>query len=71
MKQYIKMLIEGMCFGVVFVILKELKDIINLNISDKEVIIWSLVLWVVIILIIRSVMDKFSNKEENEHMNMN
>jgi hypothetical protein len=73
MKRYISILFEGICFGVVFTIFITLKDKLNLNISEKEIIIWSLVIWVVCSVIIRTIMDKINIKkvENQTHINEN
>lgn len=73
MKRYINILLEGMCFGVVFIIFTIAKDKLNLNISEKELIIWALVLWVAVSIIIRTIMEKIDNKkvDNREHTNMN
>lgn len=63
MKRYITIILEGICFGAVFTILTVLKAKLNFNISDKEIIIWSLVIWVVFSFIIRTIMDKINSKE--------
>lgn len=71
MKRYITILLEGMCFGVVFTIFTVLKDKLNLNISDKAIIIWSIVLWVVASFIIRTIMDKVNIKKVDNSANTN
>lgn len=71
MKRYISILIEGICFGIVFTIFITLRDKLNLNISEKEIILWSLVIWVAVSVIVRTIMDKINIKkvENQAHIN--